>query len=101
MDSKTTNKPSEPFLEDDMERILEPPKKWRNKFRVISDFIAIDMDNKVYKTGEIFWGLNIWPSKDIAETKHYEACERHKADDCVAQGCAEYLGAIDVTNHQE
>jgi hypothetical protein len=54
----------------DDEPILEPPKRWRNKFRALQEHK--DAAQGLIKRGQIIWSSFIWPSKEVAEQKHTE-----------------------------
>jgi hypothetical protein len=54
------------------EPVKEPAKRWRNKF--------FWTGLQVFASGEtrgpgVEWGKNIWPSREVAETKAIEAIE--------------------------
>jgi len=69
--------------EGDDSPMSEPPKRWRNKWKALGPYILNGLHREA---GEVFWGVLIHPSKEVAEAYGNE----DKFDD------SEYLGAFPV-----
>lgn len=68
------------------ETLTKPPGKWRNWYRALRNFPSYaDVGSK--KAGEIYGGVGLWPTRDIAETK------AHESHSSVTRGWAAYVGA--------
>lgn len=49
------------------DKIDQPPKKWRNRFKVLESFHC-KIENRDFKKNQIVRGRKVWPSRDAAET---------------------------------
>lgn len=78
--------------ERETERMKEPAKGWRNKWRASED--AEYTDTILRRRGAIFWARTVRPSREIAEQIAHKNIE-----DQIASGWQpdEYLGAFPVS----
>lgn len=51
--------------ERETERMKEPAKGWRNKWKTVKRWRSTN-SGKVYLPGDFIWSKYVWPSKEIA-----------------------------------
>ena len=74
-----------------VETRVAPAKGWRNWGRAIKPYNSNDIGG-IRRAGSLFCGRNLWPSKDVAESRAAEMFKRPNHAFC--EGVAEYLGAF-------
>lgn len=75
------------------DKITELVKGWRNRWRAISDFPRASRREWI-RAGQEYWGLGIFPSKDIAETEAHLSLQDELR--VLGNNLVEYLGAFPI-----
>lgn len=78
-----------PIKSEEGEKITEPSKRWRNRYRALVHFYTPGNERR---PGEVYDGSKTWPSKEIAEEKAEEC--RKRVGTPFNGGASEYLGAF-------
>ena len=76
------------------EKITEPPKRWRNWWKCLSETGVCPVRGHAFREGEVFHGIAVYPTKEIAEERAREAADRRIAEHGFLS--LEYLGAFPV-----
>jgi hypothetical protein len=76
-------------LRTEREPLKEPAKAWRNWWIAVGYF---DDEIQSYAPGDVYPGIKLWPSKDVAESA--AAKQAVDSDYASGDGLAEYLGAL-------
>lgn len=82
--------------EQSLERSPAPSKRWRNWYEALLDHERIDGSR--FRKGDLFPGVKIWPTKEVAEASHERLMQAQKDANGVPYSCSightKWLGAF-------
>jgi len=77
-----------------VEKLTAPSKRWRNRWRAVTNIRETYAGGRRHKRGDEYWGLMVHPSKEIAEEFALKSICANVTD--CGYAIKEYLGAFPV-----